>query len=159
MNMQKNQNSFHKLKINEAFTYIEVIVSLIIISLIACLLYFSYSICIKGFNSSRESVTDSLIHISVDSYFREKIQTVTIPYWLYDYEYTFTDSEIMLSWMNGEKKLDKVTVPKNVKIDDIRVIFSENKNIKGLHIKYFIKSKEYETKVLFASRVFGDLQI
>ena len=66
MIMQKTQCKFLISKESEGFSYIEVIVSLLIISFIAGLLYFSYSICIKSLYSSKESIRNSIEHLETD---------------------------------------------------------------------------------------------
>ena len=74
MTMLKNLCKFPK-KNNSAFTYIEVILALVIIALISVLLFFSYSVCIRSFNSARESVKESIVHLNTDKIIRKNMGT------------------------------------------------------------------------------------
>lgn len=159
MNMLKNQCKQGKEKSSAAFTYIEVVVALIIISLIASVLFFSYSVCIKSINSSRKSVKSAVEYLNIDSYLRKKIESVSFPFWLQKYDYSFSDNEIVLSWLDGVKDKQIIKLPEEVRIIDIKPLLSENKRIKGLYIKYYIKKQECELKALFASRIYGTEEI
>lgn len=163
MNMQKNRCSFFSIVKNEkksnAFTYIEVIVALVVISLIAGLLYFSYSICIKSFTSSRESVREAVERLNTDAFLRKKIQSVSIPYWEKDFDFSFSEAQITLPWLEGIKAEQSVIMPENASIKDVTPIKSDKGKPKGLHIKYYIKNNEYVVKVLFASRFYGEVEL
>lgn len=74
MNIQKNLYNIYKEKSRDAFTYIEVIVSLLIISLIAGVLYISYAACLKNIDSSRISVNDSIERLNTDTLIRKKLK-------------------------------------------------------------------------------------
>ncbi|MCI6592811.1 MAG: type II secretion system GspH family protein [Spirochaetia bacterium] len=158
MIMQKTQCKFLISKKSEGFSYIEVIVSLLIISFIAGLLYFSYSICIKSLYSSKESIRNSIDHLEADEYLRESIQSVLVPFWQKSIDYSFTENEISISWDNGEVT-KSFKMKAKAKIIEVNPIYSEEVRIKGLHIKYNVNNKSYETKALFASRYYGDVQI
>ncbi len=155
MIMQKTQCN---LKTSYAFSYIEVIVSLLIISFIAGLLYFSYSICVKSLYSSKESINNSIEHLEADEYLRESIQSVLVPFWQDTVEYSFTENEITISWNNGEIS-KSLKMKHNVKIIEVNPVYSEQDRIKGLYVKYNLNNKSYESRVLFASRYYGDVQI
>lgn len=160
MNILKNLYNYKKnQKSKEAFTYIEVIVSLLIIALLAGLLYFSYAICIKGINSSRKSVKESIEWLNTDSMLRKKIEAVSIPFWQKDYEYSFSPNSLTISWMNGVKTSETISLPDVFEIQSVEPINSEKDSIKGLIIKYQYKNSEYELKALFSSRSFGSVQI
>ncbi len=157
MNILKSLYNHKKSK--EAFTYIEVIVSLLIIALLAGLLYFSYAICIKGINSSRKSVKESIEWLNTDSLIRKKIEQVSIPFWVTDYEYSFSSNSLTLSWINGVNNSETLSLPEIFKIQKVETIDAENDSIKGLIVKYQYKNADYELKALFASRTFGSSQI
>jgi type II secretory pathway component PulJ len=160
MNILKNLYNYKKIKKSkEAFTYIEVIVSLLIIALLAGLLYFSYAICIKGINSSRKSVKESIEWLNTDSILRKKIEAVSIPFWQKDYEYSFTPNSLTISWVNGLNASETINLPNIFKIQAVEPINSENDSIKGLIIKYQYKNSDYELKALFSSRPYGSAQI
>ena len=69
MNMQK---IIYKDKI-PAFTYIEVLVSLIIISLIASLLYFSYFVSIRSIRKSEDDLKIQILRLDVDAKIRDSV--------------------------------------------------------------------------------------
>lgn len=158
MNMQKTRSKFFIFKREKGFSYIEVIISLLIISFIAGLLYFSYSICIKSLYSSKESIKNSIEHLEADKYLRESIQSVSLPFWQKTIEYAFTENEINISCSSGEI-IKTFKMKHNIKLKEIDPIYTEGDRIKGLQIKYSINNKLYETKALFASRYYGDIQI
>lgn len=161
MSIQKKQNKkFIQIrKQTNAFTYIEVIVSLLIISVLAGLLYITFSIGIKQFRSSKKSVNYLIERLDTDTIIRTGIEKVSIPFWVTEYDYSFSNNEIALSWINGIKEKTIINIPDNAVIINIEEILSEKDSIKGLIVKYTINNHVYEIKALFASRTYGDVQI
>lgn len=159
MNIQKNLYNIYKEKSRDAFTYIEVIVSLLIISLIAGVLYISYAACLKNIDSSRISVNDSIERLNTDTLIRKKIENVVIPFWIKKYETSYSSNTLTLQWINGIDKSETIIIPDNFSIVEVEQIVLEGNIPKGLIIKYEYKKNVYELKALFASRPYGKVQL
>lgn len=160
MNIQKRLNKILSSysQIN-AFTYVEVITALLIISLLAGLLYFSYAICVKQINKSNVSLHDSIDRLNTDSLIRSNIESVIIPYWIKDYDYSFSKNEINLSWVNGIKTNKTIIISDNYEILNVSPIGKNKKKIEGLIVEYRVNNQVYEIKALFASKTYGEISL
>lgn len=152
MNMQK---IIYKDK-NSAFTYIEVLVSLIIISLIAGLLYFSYFVSIRSLRKSENEVKIQVLRLDVDAKIRDSVEGFTIPFWESGIDLTFSESQISFSWGDSPNNKRVLDFPSNVCIKDCEFLFSSSDTPQGLAVTYEINSQEFITKALFASYIYGE---
>ena len=158
MNMQRSQDRIYFAK---AFSFMEVLVSLVIISLISALLYFSYAVSLKSIAKSRQKTSDELTLLRTDSLLRSKIEGFRFPFWTKEIKFEFTGNSIEI-YHDGEKTENSsvlITVPEEIKITDCTALTGEDKSIRGLNIKYMIKETEHESKILFASRIYGENKI
>ena len=131
---------------SEGFSFIEVLVSLFIISMISMLLYFAYSLCLKTYNRSKEEIKITTLRANTDYILRKKIEKVTIPYWEKEYIFSFTDNSISLNWIDGKNDLIQVLLPENVKVIDVELIQSKENKYLGMKVSYELLSKKFEAK-------------
>lgn len=152
MSIQKKINK----TLNSGYTYIEVLVSLLVISMLSALLFFSYSFCVRSIRKTRQNITSSIERLNFEYSIRKKINSVSIPYWLKDYELSTESNVLILNWVNGVNSLELIHYPATIKILKIEQITKKSGFIIGLKINYEFRGKEYEILELFASRKYGD---
>lgn len=152
---RKQMNLLKNKKVHEGFTFIETLVSLSVITMICVMLVFCYSSSIKGITKSRVQVNADLELIDFDTTLRKLINSISLPEWKTDYNYTYTSSELFLEYVHGSSELAKTGINKNVKITDCSVIFYDNQKPAGLEIHYIYCGKEYTCNELFSSIPFG----
>lgn len=144
---------------NEGFTYIEVVVSLVIISLVAGLIYFSYAVSFKSLNSSKNRIKTEIIRINTDTLLRKNIESISIPFWDKEYDYSFSDNTIKLGRINGSREPYEIKLNDSVIITSCNPLKNKADKITGFEIRYQINGKEFETSALFASHDYGELEI
>lgn len=152
MNMQK---IIYKDKI-PAFTYIEVLVSLIIISLIAGLLYFSYFVSIRSLRKSENDLKIQILRLDVDTKIRDSAEEFIIPFWEKHINLTFSESQISFSWGDSPNNKRVLDFPSNVRIKNCDFLYSSSDIPQGLSVTYEINNQEFLTKALFASYFYGE---
>lgn len=149
-----NQRSY-----SDGFSYIEVLVSLLIISLIGSLLFFSYSISVRSVDSSRKKVKTELLRIKTDSQLRKTIEKISIPSWTSEYEYNMINNTIELSWVDGKENPQLLELDRKVEPIELKPLKFDDGHIVGFIIRYLINGTEYETVAVFASRPYGKEEI
>ena len=160
MNILKNHcNKNLKKKSDEAFTYVEVLVSLLIIALLAGLLYFSYAISIKSIKTSQLTLKTAIERLNTDLLIRQKVEQISIPFWYKSYDYSFTSNTLTLSWINGVRNSETINVPDYISIIEVNPINTDSNESKGLQIIYNLHQRTYELKAFFASRPYGSIQL
>lgn len=147
-----------KSKHTKAFSYIEVLVSLFIISILSFVLYFSFGTVIKSYNSSKKKIKNASIQINTDSILRNNIEKIYIPYWENEYEFSFSNNSITLSWINGAEEKKEIFISNEVNIISAEVLYSANKKAIGLQIRYQIEDIDYELLAAFASIPYGAIK-
>lgn len=83
------------------FSYIEAVVSLLIISLIGVLLASVYSISIRSVSKARIKIKDSVNHLRVDDELREFISCVDYPFWVKEYKVDSSENSITVEYFKG----------------------------------------------------------
>ena len=146
-------------KARAAFSYIEVVVSLMIISMVALLLYFTYAVSVRSVNSSKQRIKTEIVRIKTDTVLRRSIENIIVPAWISEYEYSFNDNSINLSWVNGNQNITEIEIEKMVKIISVEPLKTKTDKILGFEIKYSIDVNEFETIAIFASRPYGESEI
>lgn len=136
------------------FSYIEAVVSLLIISLIGVLLASVYSISIKSISKMRIKINDSVEHLRVDDELRDFISCVDYPFWVKEYKVDSSENSITVEYFKGIEGTETKEF-KNIEITECDFLRNEQKEPFGLYVKYKLKEQEYETKVLFSSFPFG----
>lgn len=139
-----------------AFTYMEVLVSLVVISMVAGLLSFSYATGVKSLRNSKKEVTNQILRLNTDTQIRKYVEKVIMPFWENEYEITYSSNQISLPWVNGKEAPISINFPNNVKIVNCEVLLSSSDNPQGLIVTYNIDKEDYITKVLFASYKYGE---
>lgn len=149
----------NQMKHKEGFSYIEVTVSLFIISLIGLLLFFSYRISIKSVNSSRKKINTEVIRVYTDTLLRNNIEKICIPFWIPDLEYSYTENSLCIGWVDGTEETKNIRLDERVKISSCKPIETKKNNIIGFEISYEIDGCVFETVAVIASRVYGEIEI
>lgn len=139
-----------------AFTLIETLVSLLVVSLMGMILYFSFFVSVKSVNSSNNNVSIQIERLNTDRKLRTSIESVRVPFWVKEYDYSFSKNQLLLSWINGIDKNQNISFSENVVLDSCIPILSKEDRIIGFEIKYSIKSNQFTTKALFASYSYGE---
>lgn len=139
-----------------AFTLIETLVSLLVVSLMGMILYFSFFVSVKSVNSSNNNVSVQIERLNTDRKLRTSIESVRVPFWVKEYDYSFSKNQLLLSWINGIDKNQNISFSENVVLDSCIPILSKEDRIIGFEIKYSIKSNQFTTKALFASYSYGE---
>ena len=136
------------------FSYIEAIVSLLIISLVAVMIASVYSVSIKALTNTRQKLKNSINHLKVDEEIREFISSVDYPFWIKEYKMNFSENAITVEYHKG---IEGCTTKEfnEVKIIECDFIRTSDKEPVGIYVKYILNEKEYETKSLFASFPYG----
>ncbi len=153
MNLLKNKKAY------EGFTFIETLVSLTVITMICVMLVFCYSSAIKGITKSRKQVNSDLELIDFDTSLRKIINSISLPQWKKDYNFTYTSTSLFLEYVNGSSEYIETTINKNFQIKNCFVIFYDNKKPAGLKVYYSYKNKEYICSELFSSIPFGQVKL
>lgn len=139
-----------------AFTLIETLVSLLVVSLMGMILYFSFFVSVKSVNSSNNNVSVQIERLNTDRKLRTSIESVRVPFWVKEYDYSFSKNQLLLSWINGIDKNQNISFSENIVLDSCIPILSKEDRIIGFEIKYSIKSNQFTTKALFASYSYGE---
>lgn len=139
-----------------AFTLIETLVSLLVVSLMGMILYFSFFVSVKSVNSSNNNVSIQIERLNIDRKLRTSIESVRVPFWIKEYDYSFSKNQLLFSWINGIDKKQNISFSENVVLDSCIPILSKEDRIIGFEIKYSIKSNQFTTKALFASYSYGE---
>ncbi|MBP3561599.1 MAG: hypothetical protein J6J67_03745 [Treponema sp.] len=139
-----------------AFTLIETLVSLLVVSLMGMILYFSFFVSVKSVNSSNNNVSVQIERLNTDRKLRTSIESVRVPFWVKEYDYSFSKNQLLLSWINGIDKKQNIGFSENVVLDSCIPILSKEDRIIGFEIKYSIKSNQFTTKALFSSYSYGE---
>lgn len=139
-----------------AFTLIETLVSLLVVSLMGMILYFSFFVSVKSVNSSNNNVSVQIERLNTDRKLRTSIESVRVPFWVKEYDYSFSKNQLLLSWINGIDKNQNISFSENVVLDSCIPILSKEDRIIGFEIKYSINSNQFTTKALFASYSYGE---
>lgn len=139
-----------------AFTLIETLVSLLVVSLMGMILYFSFFVSVKSVNSSNNNVSIQIERLNIDRKLRTSIESVRVPFWVKEYDYSFSKNQLLFSWINGIDKKQNIGFSENVVLDSCIPILSKEDRIIGFEIKYSIKSNQFTTKALFSSYSYGE---
>ena len=139
-----------------AFTLIETLVALLVVSLMGMVLYFSFFVSVKSVNSSNKNISIQIERLNIDRKLRNSIESVKVPFWIKEYDYSFSQNHLLLSWINGIEEKQNIIFSENIALDSCMPILSKEDRIIGFEIKYFIKNNQFTTKALFASYSYGE---
>ncbi|MBO4404927.1 MAG: type II secretion system protein, partial [Treponema sp.] len=139
-----------KNNLSSAFSYVEVLVSLFIISMISIVLAVSYSVGIKAVVKDKESVFSSYKHMKVDSFLRKNIEKIEFPYWINELLLDAEDNILTISCNNVTYT---IKLPEYVSIKKVEQLYPDG--LAGVKISYEIGNKTYKSSVLFSSYSYG----
>jgi len=153
MHKQKNRTR------NEAFTLIETLVSLVIISIITTLIYFCCSSAIRNINKARNLTASDFKLIENDKNLRKIINSISVPDWETDYKLTYTPNSISFSWVEGQDCVYLYEFDNGFELKECTLMAYKNGEIAGIRIEYFYMGKNYECSQLFSSIPFGLMKL
>lgn len=146
-------------KKNEAFTFIETLVSIVVISIITSLIYFCCSSAIKNIYKARTLTSADLKIIESDNKLRSIINSVSVPDWETDFEIKFTSRTITLRWVEGRDEDFIYEMDPDIEVDKCSVLQYRNGKISGIKIEYLYNGQRYECSQLFSSIPFGQIEL
>lgn len=149
MKQQKN-NVF-----TESFSYVETLVSLLVISIICVLLAFCYSTSVKSIVKTKQKAKEATQILQFDTFLRNTINSISVPAWEKDYTFTYSKNNIDLPWVNGKKEPQNTSIPEDFIIEKAETIKYKNSKPAGLKVIYTYNKKEYECSCLFSSIPYG----
>ncbi|WP_177528875.1 hypothetical protein [uncultured Treponema sp.] len=141
---------------NDAFTLMESLVSIAVMSSAIPAIVFAYSSCMHSVVFAKQNVRSNLDLINSDRILREFIQQIKIPPWV-------NEKNINLTWSNQsiviyteqddfcEYKLD---LPEKIRILSCSLICKQNESV-GLLCEYELRNKRNKLIQIFASG-YGD---
>ena len=141
------------------FTFIEVLVSLLIISLVGMVLYASFSAGFRGIEKSKAEMRTAVRRLQTDSIIRSAAGSVRIPYWITEYEMTAAGETLEFPWYDGEKEIKTVRLPSGVVIDKSELVRKDGEAPFGIRITYKIGKREYTTSAAFGSFPAGKVKL
>jgi prepilin-type N-terminal cleavage/methylation domain-containing protein len=143
----------------DGFSFIEVLVSLLIISLVGVVLYASFSTGFRAIEKAQTEVRTAVRHLQADHLIRSAAGAVEIPYWVTDYEMAAGENTLDLPWYEGEKESKTVQLPEGVIIEKSELVREDGKAPFGIRIQYKIGKREYAASAPFASFPAGKVKL
>lgn len=149
----------HLRKINSGFSFIESLVSLSILSLMAVCIVAGILIANKSYAKSKADVQQTYIIYETDKYIRNIAKTVRPPYWIRKMDVNFSGSSFDLCWVNGISSSQTFHLNSNIKITKIDLVGKKDSIPLGMRVFFEYNECEYSTSCLFASFPYGDFEI
>lgn len=145
----------------DGFTFIEAVVSLLIIALISAAIYATFATAYKALNTTQKSLIATSNVLIIDAKLRDSLSLVCIPFWVRNVHYSSTDTSITIPWVKGVESKSVTVSLENYKIENghIDIIKGVNEIPLGCHILYTIENKEYMTSIVFASIPLGQMSL
>lgn len=140
---------------NKAFTFIETLVSLLIITIISTVMYLSFSSSIKDIIKIKEKERDSYKIFRIEQTIRDTISAVEIPFWSSDFYFSITEDTISCNYLNGNKEITTRKLPYPLKIINYEIVFFEKKKPVGIILNVEIDNCDRIINQTFASRPIG----
>lgn len=136
---------------DSAFSLVEVLVSLFIISLLCGALYFAFSTSTKSIFKARKSSADNYNWYINDEKIRNIITSVNIPYWARDFDFSATGNVISLNYVSGNSDTKEYLLSDSVDIVSFQILTTSASKPFGIYLKFKIDDFEYELKEVFSS--------
>lgn len=149
----------HLRKNNSGFSFIESLVSLSILSLMAVCIVAGIMIATKSYNKSKAVVHQTYVVYEADKYIRNVAKSVRPPFWVKKLDVTFSGSSFELCWINGVSSSQTFNLNPNIKITNIELVGKKDSIPLGMRVSYEYNDCEYSTSCLFASFSYGDFEI
>lgn len=136
---------------NAAFTLMEALISLLIISLIGLVTISSFTSGTRSITKGSEKVSSIVKQLQTDSKIRSAAEKVCIPFWINECQITSTSNTITFPWQNGLQEEYTVTVPSDITIVSFELIEVSGKHPAGIKVTCSYKSEPFIIEALFAS--------
>lgn len=140
---------------NKGFSFVETLVSLLIVSLISTVMYFALSSSIKNILKIKEKERIDFQIFRTEQVVRETISSIEIPFWKKDLFFQVTEDFISCNYLNGNKEVEKKILPYSIKDVVVDVIYFEETKPVGVKIEFEIKGQHRVISQTFASLPIG----
>lgn len=138
-------------KKNNAFTLIEALISLLIISLIGLVITTAFSAGIKSLSKGTKRTNDQIKQLQTDTRVRTVAGKVCIPWWENECSISITSNSITFPWQNGLNEEQTVQFPKEITILSYELISTQNKHPIGIKLVCVNRTEEFIIEALFGS--------
>lgn len=140
---------------NNGFSFIETLVSLLIISIISTVMYLSFSSSIKEIIKIKEKEKLDYQIFRSEQIIRNTISSIDIPFWKRDFYFFITEDSISCNYQNGNNKIETKKLPYSIKILSYEIIYFEKTNPVGIRIEFEMDNRIRIINQVFASRPIG----
>jgi prepilin-type N-terminal cleavage/methylation domain len=158
MHLQKKCFRTRNKKAN-GFTFVEVLVSMLILALTGAVLYGSFSVGLKAVGKSHTEVWNAVQRMQTDSIIRSAAGSVQIPYWVNTYGMNSGERTLEFEWYGGEREHKTIQLPPYVLLKKSELVRGKDNRPLGVRITYTIGMQEYTTSAVFASLPPGKIKL
>ena len=125
---------------NAGFTMMESIVAIAITTILAGVMIIIVSSSFKGANTVAISMDNTQELLYIDKFIREKAENLYVPYW----------ASMEIAANNFMDQLWSSSIAKY--IESVKLIYSSEKIIRGIEVRYSIGNNTFTTLTLFSSK-------
>lgn len=140
---------------NSAFTLMEALISLLIISLIGLVITSAFTSGTRSITKGNEKVKGVVKQLQTDIKIRSAAEKVCIPWWINECQISSTTDTITFPWQDGLPNECTVTVPSGISIIDFELIKVPQQHPAGIKVTCSYKSESFIIEALFASFPIG----
>lgn len=140
---------------DKGFSFIEALVSLLIVSIISTVTYFAFSSSIKNIIKIKEKERIDFKIFRTEQVIRDIISSVEIPFWKTDFYFRVEDDYISCNYLNGNKKIETRNLPYPIKPSSFDVVYFEEIKPVGVRIEYEIMGQYRKISQTFATLPIG----
>ena len=147
----KKAKRFSK-SVNEAFSFIEVLVSLLIVSLVSLIMYFAFSSSVKTLVNAKKNIRNQYKIFVSEKIIRDTVASVDVPFWKTDFAFSINENSLSCNYLNGEVKTETVRLPYQIKILKSEIVYFEDTKPVGVKIEFEMENETRSIRQTFASR-------
>ena len=154
----KQKSSFRQNSFDSGFTFIETLISLAIISMMAVVITGGILISLQSYRKARTEIKKANLLLASDTQLRNDASHIMIPYWVSEMKFSFTESSITYSWVDGKEDSQTFSYT-NIAILDAELMKKGGKAPSGIRIKYEFDGNVYTASCLFSTFPYGDVKL
>lgn len=140
---------------NKGFSFVETLISLLIISLISTVMYSAFSSSIKSIIKIKEKQKKDFEIFRTEQELRNIVSSIDIPFWEKNFYFKITDDSISCSYLNGNPKVETKNLPYPINLLSYNVVYFEKIKPVGVKIEYEIMGQPRIISQTFASQPIG----
>lgn len=144
---------------NSGFSFLESLVSLSILSLMAVCIVAGIMIATKSYTKSKAAIQQTYSVYQTDKFIRDVAKSVRPPFWVRKIDVSFSGSSFDLCWVDGVSSSQSFELNSDIKITNIELVGKKDSVPIGMRVFYEFNGCEYSTSCLFASFSYGDFEI